>query len=812
MEDFKTIPIPTGELSESDTRSKLIDPLFKDVLKWQENDIRREEPVNSGFVDYTLGLEYKYFHIEAKRLEPRFDVQSEQRARYYKISGPVLGNNKLLNENIHQSAKYSVDLGTEFSILSNGTQLVIFKTMTPGKKWTDGRAIVFHDLEDIKNSFQEFYELLSRDSVRSGSLKQKLSDADSLDLNLYVPRNSLHAKDVDLIRNEFWSKISTIFSPLLAGQPDDEALQDIIIQNCYVKTNYSDQADKFINNILEEDIPEYLKKAQVTNLKSGNQGKNAFEHGLTDDIKESKVRSYLLTGGVGSGKTTFLRRFVKVVAPSFVKEFCVWLHLDFLAFGNVEKDKISEDLKDYSFRKIRELLKTRYPDYLPKTPEEIRTIFSSEIEELKLTRLAGVLEGSQTWNEIINNRMEELFRNNFTFVTTVLKNIRKTGKRVVVVFDNTDQLGEELQESVFLFSQYLSKECFASAIVSLREERFFASFRRGKFDAYGDRRFHISSPDLKDVIRKRLEYGLSKYIEERKENPQEVEIVKKVIESMISSCTHKNQNIIRLLVCVSNDDMRLALSMFKDFISSGNTDFNKIVGKIEETGAYLVPFHEFTKSAILGAKKYYSSTASHTFNVFQRSPSSLSSHLTAPRILRRLTLIRETPSAYGAGYIESISLLEEYRSVFGDVKDFILKMEQLMLKGLVETEPPRAFAFKDTNAVRASAAGVYYWMYLIRSFAYLDLVLVDTPVADKSVFERLVTMIPQTDLTVRFERVRLFFEYLSTQEKTELSRIQTPESNFALALMNDLVVQIEKEISDIMKRTGMLKVETPEIL
>lgn len=51
-------------LTEADTRSKLIDPLFKSVLGWSEAEIRREEPVAKGYVDYVLGSEYGHILIE----------------------------------------------------------------------------------------------------------------------------------------------------------------------------------------------------------------------------------------------------------------------------------------------------------------------------------------------------------------------------------------------------------------------------------------------------------------------------------------------------------------------------------------------------------------------------------------------------------------------------------------------------------------------------------------------------------------------------------------------------------------------------
>lgn len=54
------------QISESDTRAKLIDPLFKDVLGWNESEIRREAPAAKGYADYVLGADYPYLHIEVE--------------------------------------------------------------------------------------------------------------------------------------------------------------------------------------------------------------------------------------------------------------------------------------------------------------------------------------------------------------------------------------------------------------------------------------------------------------------------------------------------------------------------------------------------------------------------------------------------------------------------------------------------------------------------------------------------------------------------------------------------------------------------
>ena len=77
-------------LSEADTRAKLIDPMFRDVLGWYESEIRREEPAAQGFADYTFGIDTAYLLVEAKRTNPRFRLDAASNPRKLKLEGPHL--------------------------------------------------------------------------------------------------------------------------------------------------------------------------------------------------------------------------------------------------------------------------------------------------------------------------------------------------------------------------------------------------------------------------------------------------------------------------------------------------------------------------------------------------------------------------------------------------------------------------------------------------------------------------------------------------------------------------------------------------
>ncbi len=804
-----------GDLSEADTRAKLIDPIFKDVLGWSEQDVRREEPASEGYADYVFGAEFPHFHIEAKRVAPRFHLQAPGRDRYLKLSGPHLLGRREMKTHLEQAAKYAPDLGTDFAILTNGEQFVIFQTRVHGQSWRDGYAVVYHDYDDILKGFAEFFGLLSADAVRAGSLLEKFRNTrSSITEPQYRAFENIHNPEAELVRNRFWTKIARVVAPLLTDDPQAAEVQDEIIRHCYVRTPLSDEVDGSINRLLTDKPSEQLRSADVIDLKPGMGGRTAFEHSIERDIKDHHAGAYILTGGVGSGKTTFLRRFETVVAPGFIKEWCVWLHVDYLALGDAQSERLDVELSRYTFARIREVVETQYPALWPQTGEELRRIFAPQIQDAAITKLHGIDPNSERWNVEVNELVSKLFNDPEIFAEALLRHLTRDGRRVVLVLDNTDQLGEAFQHAVFLLSQRLARSCLALTIVALREEKFFAAFRRGVFDAYGDRRFHIGSPSLDHVIRSRLEYAARKYAaaplpqnggsiapnDERHERTQ----VKAVLDALISSTTKRNQNIVRLLSCVSNGDMRHALGMFREFISSGNTDTDKILRIVRENGGYTVPFHEFAKSAILGSRRYYRNNLSHVINLFVKSANPEASHLTALRILARLSTSSAAPSPRGEGFVDTGQLLSEARQSFGRAEDFVSRAQELLSRGLLESEPPRAANVQETDALRVSASGLYYFKYLTRAFAYLDLVFVDTPVRDKELASELARLaqVGSDEFDARFNRVRLFLAYLEREDEQEISRSAERSGPYTECLIPAIRRQIEQEIDVIVGKTA----------
>ncbi len=805
VEQRSLLRVDDPKLTEADTRAKLIDPVFRQVLGWTEPEIRREEPASSGFADYVLGIGAAHLLVEAKRSLPRFRVEAPSKPRKLALDGPHLLGQKKLKGALQQAQAYGTDLGAQVVVLTNGSQFILFRPYVPGRSWTKGIAIVFHDHADVVQDFALFFRLLARDNVVSGTLLDAFEEFEGITETLYTPIQYVYEADQELVRNPFWWKLSKVIAPLLTDQAEDPATQAEIIRNCYVKTRLSDQADASLDRLLHDIPSAALAGAGVKDTDGSRRG--AFAYQLERDIESYRPGTYVLTGGVGSGKTTFLRRFALVVDQAFLKHYCVWVHIDFLTAGNTAPESLDSQIEAFVYKQIRKRIEADYPAKVPQNGQEVRELFVDQVERAKKTRLYGIPEDSPQWAQQLGEIVDALYAEDHAFVTALLKSLVRKGLRLVIVLDNTDQQGEAFQERVFLFAQKLSQEHRALCIVALREERFFAAFRRGIFDAFGDRRFHIGSPDLGRVLRTRLDYGRNRFRElARQEAVDSVAQIDQLLQTLIRSTTKQNANIVRMLACVSNGDMRHALDMFREFLSSGNTNVAKILGVGR---GYTVPFHEFAKAAILGSRRYFRSSRSHIPNLFKKSAAHRASHITGLRILARLSRAEGVASIHGEGYVRTATLLLEYRSSFGQADDFEEVAGELIRRGLVESEPPKVMEIAQSEALRVSASGSYYLRYLVQAFAYVDLVWVDTPIADRDRAKELATLAATSDLPLRFQRVRSFLDFLQEQESLELREVARRSGPYREALVPHIREQIEDEIAVIGKKTRTPTGPTP---
>ena len=145
-------------ISESDTRSKLIDYVLIQCLGWAEEDIIREERCveSQTFLDYKLTTNSPMLIVEAKKASEALELPATSNHREYVIEG-VLQQCKNTLAAMVQARDYAISKGITFCCVTNGDQYVFFRSQNQqGIEWVQHRAVVFRSLSDIEENFDLF--------------------------------------------------------------------------------------------------------------------------------------------------------------------------------------------------------------------------------------------------------------------------------------------------------------------------------------------------------------------------------------------------------------------------------------------------------------------------------------------------------------------------------------------------------------------------------------------------------------------------------------------------------------------------------
>jgi hypothetical protein len=753
--EFGTFCSGRGRVSEADTRANVLDRLLHEILLWPRESVHRETHVQPGFLDYELRVGRPVIVVEAKAAGSAFTVPFTKASgsRRLRLSGS-LTTNKELAAAVLQVQKYCVDQGSRYAVATNGYCFVLFQALTEGRQWKKCDAVIFRGPKDIEDDFTTFWNLLSFEAVSNGRLDHHFRGADATPREHFRPIEKLVEADATYGRNPLSAALNPYVEKFFG---DIGSLRELdILTHCYVHSRPTQVIDKQLTLVISDHIPGFAAHAEQVETSDAAPAGSVGEHirALLDHPKQGSV--VVLMGGIGSGKSTFLKRFFKVVAPELVAPGgpAAPIYLDFL--GSPENPL---ELEAHLWREVAAKLVEEEPRLL--TRAVLEEIFST-----KLVLLRELYRDDQTVRDAkIASVLYDAANDVAEFSRASLKWLASGHRLPLVVFDNVDQLPGEAQARIFGTAQSFALHLNCLCILVLREESYCTAQMQKQLTAYTIRPYHLSSPMFRKVVKVRLEFAANDAA--RGAGKSDLLDFFRVLHQ---SVFERNYNIIRLVESISFGNMRLALGLFSNFLTSGATNLAKILAIFRSTGGYLVPFHEFIKSVMLGEFRYYKESRSFLMNVFHVTPARNSSHFTTLRVLRYLSGTYDT-SKSGEEFVGLDSLLNSVGGVFDNEDDClksILWMMQLN-RQLVELDTRRTDSLAGAAEVRITACGRYYMEYLVKSFAYLDLVWQDTAIRSRTVSGALQKTFHQTDVEQRFARVDEFLDYLNEEETVELS-------------------------------------------
>ena len=119
LENFKNLMKNEWlKLSEADTRSKIIDPMFTECLNWNENDFFREEHGDTGYVDYVFKIGKKnVFVVEAKKNEVSFKLPITVNFNQQYHVGGILATSENVKKAMRQAEDIAMTRGQDLGLL-----------------------------------------------------------------------------------------------------------------------------------------------------------------------------------------------------------------------------------------------------------------------------------------------------------------------------------------------------------------------------------------------------------------------------------------------------------------------------------------------------------------------------------------------------------------------------------------------------------------------------------------------------------------------------------------------------------------------
>lgn len=802
-------------LNEADTRSNVIDTIIHEVLDWPKSSVKREVSIHPGYADYLLYNTAGQISlvIEAKREGlffelPKFNgVSPDGQIRF--VSVKTLLTNQNTRDAINQARNYCLNIGSSFGCVTNGHEWVVFRVFEVGTDWRSLRAFVIPSLDAIDSEFIKVYNSLSFKCVSyDGSLNALISRTPNENKETYRSGHDIPVYTRTIEANKYVQYLRPIaerfFGQITAS--DVELMNEV-----YVSDSNYESAFKSASAILVDSVTPYLETFGVKDTANTDNG-GSFGSRLEESIKkDSRADVVVLFGGKGIGKSTFLRRLLYVKPPAIVKENAVVVLIDLLT---VPEDKHSIENTIWN-----ELVVRMDIDHLLSSDRDILLeLFKDKYDIAQRQTLFGLPPDSIEYNKLLNELVEN-WKNDKQYVVRRLFNyLREKNKGVIVVIDNTDQY-RALQEYSFTHAQQIAKMLGCLVVISMREERFYASTIKGVLDAFQNSGFHLGSPSPHDVFLKRLDYVL-KLLEDPNRHsqflsyditPEIIHTIKVLLRNLRSEFSSSRSHLANFLTACAHGNIRLALELFRGLLQSRYTNIDEITSRTDWTWQ----IHQVLKPVMIPNRFFYEEPESYVPNVFQLRSKQKSSHFTMLRFLSILTSHNET---HGSSFFALPQLITELSNKFHMEDDQKEALDILLRYGLIESNN-RLDEYTDTiDSVRVTNYGSHIYHNLSSAFTYLDLVSTDTALYDSHVCNEL-TRLALDEYTIwesfntikskRIERVEKRIqkasEFIAYLEREEGKEAESYGLTLRERFMPSIRVKFDREIENVRRSASRQK-------
>lgn len=792
------ISVKNTDKNEAETRFKIIDRIFKECLGWGLADISVEENYNGTYTDYIFSTSNKKaLIVEAKREGVYFEIPIENNRNKRSIKG-LLAENDNLKDALVQVTNYCKERGIEFAVVCNGHQLVAFiGSRNDGVPPVEGEAFIFESLEDIKQHYKLFWNILSKNAVEDRTLFKKLTNKEEI-LNLSKLSQLIDNYPRTKIRNDIQSELDNLSGVIFEDINLENKAKATFLKECYCTSGALSQYSLLSKQILENKYTNMFDECkEIPNPKPATT-KKGIAQDLIDNLYK---RPILLLGDVGVGKTSFIENLIYVEAPNIFQN-AFTLYLDFGSSGT-----LTANLKNFIAGEILEQFRTKYElDFEERN--FVRSVYDSDIKRFSNGINADLKETNpQLYKEKEISMLETRLNDSFEHLKHSLLHIQSSWKKQLIIFlDNTDQRDEIVQQEVFMIANDIAKNWNAIVFLPMRPETYNRSNQLGHLSGYNTKAFTIAPPRTEQVIEKRINYAIKIASGEElsKKLGAYIQLNKLTdfLNVFLNSFTQSNE-LMDFIVNISGGNIRWALDYVRNFFGSGHIDTKKILDIYDETGEYHIPLHEFLKTVMYKNNEFYNSEEFPIANIFDVTSENPREHFLTILIIYYLRTT--TKNKTEGGYLNSNYLISLLQDEGFTPKLIETHIKRALKRKLIESSNKRIPEFMNETPIqlRETSIGIYHIINLVQNFTYMDGISYDTAIFDSTKFENMKNYgLFNLNIMERLKRTILFKEYLdqvwnNSNFKTSYAWLTYSENlKVAMIRIRNKQMRIQEEIID----------------
>jgi hypothetical protein len=595
-------------------------------------------------------------------------------------------------------------------------------------------------------------------------------------INSKKPFNSFAAELAPLLRRYFTSATQN-------SDPD-------IYEKGYVGSEDVTEYDRILESLLKERIANRRKLSQELSPTRAKEPKLAAALKKFKEDPSTEGQLQLITGGVGTGKSLFARRYKELLQPA---EQRLWSHWAFIDFNSAPESLSTAE--DWLCRQFVESFHRENPTFDPYANDNLTRIFSQDLQ-----RRRGIYD--ETRKRVSHSEAEKLRIDDLQKWQDDPKRLafgicrhfgRDRNEAVVVVMDNVDRLNLENQLAAFQLSLWFLDQSKAFTILQMRDETYERFKDKPPLDTYRSGVvFHISPPRFLDVVKRRLELSLE-FLSQNA--PQRLEynlssgaritypnsMIGEFLKSIYLELFDRKHNVSRVLQGLAGRDVRRALDMFVSILNSGHLQEEAITSTAKGAGAFAIPEYRILKILMRTEYRFFNDNSGFVANIFHFDETwHQPNNFILPEILFWLCDNRKTRGEIGLEGFFSVQRIADELQRRGFVReDITAACSWLLRKQLIEADSMNQSHVELIDSVKVTASGFIHLRILCERLEYVYGVLTVTPMSDHEVAKQIAQHIARENQVSigGFQQVacaEIFDQYL----QAEFSQLRAAYSEF----------------------------------